>query len=195
MTKREYLDELERLLSKVSEAERKDILYDYEEHFEVGAANGKSEEQIIQDLGKPKMIAKELQAHHLIEQAKTNTSYGTVFRAVLATIGLGFFNLIFLLGPFFVVTGFILTSYLTSFTLIIAALALFLAEPLSGVIGLPYAGLNVGGSSEWLVKLFGFMTLSGLGVLVGIGTVYLSKGFFHITLKYLQSNVKVIQSS
>lgn len=43
MTKQDFLTKLERLLTAIPERERKDILYDYEEHFVSGTADGKSE--------------------------------------------------------------------------------------------------------------------------------------------------------
>lgn len=57
MRKDEFMREMERDLDKVSEAERKEILYDYEEHFRIGKENGKTEEAICMELGNPKEIA------------------------------------------------------------------------------------------------------------------------------------------
>lgn len=57
MRKDEFMREIERDLHKVSEAERKEILYDYEEHFRIAMENGKTEEAICMELGNPKEIA------------------------------------------------------------------------------------------------------------------------------------------
>ncbi|GFP76576.1 DUF1700 domain-containing protein [Clostridium fungisolvens] len=57
MRKDEFMSEMERGLDKVSEAERKEILYDYEEHFRIAMGNGKTEEVICMELGNPKEIA------------------------------------------------------------------------------------------------------------------------------------------
>lgn len=57
MNKEEFLREIEKSLDKISEKERAEILYDYEEHFMIGKENGKSEEEICLELGSPKEIA------------------------------------------------------------------------------------------------------------------------------------------
>ncbi|GLC30828.1 DUF1700 domain-containing protein [Clostridium omnivorum] len=57
MNKDEFLREIEKSLDKISEKERTEILYDYEEHFMIGKENGKSEEEICLELGSPKEIA------------------------------------------------------------------------------------------------------------------------------------------
>lgn len=62
MTKAEFLQTLERELHKLNEHERKEILYDFEEHFAAGFEEGKTEDEIAQELGNPKMIAKEILA-------------------------------------------------------------------------------------------------------------------------------------
>lgn len=54
-------------LDKISEAERADILYDYEEHFMVGKENGKTEEEICLELGNPKEIANNYILNHINE--------------------------------------------------------------------------------------------------------------------------------
>ncbi|MGL5085462.1 MAG: DUF1700 domain-containing protein [Clostridium sp.] len=56
MTKELFLEILKDGLSDFPEGELSDILYDYKEHFDVGFASGKSEEEIIEDLGEPNSI-------------------------------------------------------------------------------------------------------------------------------------------
>lgn len=59
MTKTEYLNELKKNLSPLSETERLDILADFEEHFTYALSNGKTEEEICNDLGDPKENAEQ----------------------------------------------------------------------------------------------------------------------------------------
>ncbi len=195
MNKTEYLKELAQLLKKIPENERKDILYDYQEHFEVGTDEGKSEEDIIKDLGSPKVIARELLAHYHIEYARSNTSFTTVLRAIFATMAIGFFNLVFLLAPFLAIIGFMIALYITSIALIVSAVMILLADPLNSFLGAEYIHLGFEGAQKWSVKILGSVILSGLGVLLGIGTIYLSKGLYKITLKYLHFNLKMIKPS
>ncbi|WP_051029714.1 DUF1700 domain-containing protein [Brevibacillus massiliensis] len=92
MKRAEYIGTLEALLKVLPEAERRDILYDYEEHFAIAMEAGKSEEEVCKALGQPKAIAKELIANYYIGKAKEHVSMGNVTRAVLATVGMGFFQ-------------------------------------------------------------------------------------------------------
>jgi len=56
MTKQEFLNTLSEGLKNFPSNERNEILYDYEEHFRIGEASGKSDEEIIGELGDPYMI-------------------------------------------------------------------------------------------------------------------------------------------
>ncbi len=54
----EFLALLEKSLKHMSADEKQDIVADYREHFEIGKAAGKSEEQIARALGEPAQLAK-----------------------------------------------------------------------------------------------------------------------------------------
>ncbi len=70
MNKEQFLRELSNQLRKLPEEERKDILFDYEEHFQFGIEEGKTELEIIKGLGSPKVIAKELLAMYRFDEMK-----------------------------------------------------------------------------------------------------------------------------
>lgn len=70
MNKEQFLKELSNQLRKLSEEERKDILLDYEEHFQFGIEEGKTESEIIKGLGSPKAIAKDLLAMYRFDEMK-----------------------------------------------------------------------------------------------------------------------------
>jgi len=57
MTKNEFLGRLSAALGDLPQQERNDILNDYAEHFDIGMANGKSEEEIAARLGSPEELA------------------------------------------------------------------------------------------------------------------------------------------
>jgi DUF4097 and DUF4098 domain-containing protein YvlB len=60
MNEKQYLLELEKQLTKLNRKERNDILRDFEEYFENGRQEGKSDEGIIQGLGEVAVLAEEL---------------------------------------------------------------------------------------------------------------------------------------
>lgn len=59
MNKDEFLKTQETSLTAFNQEEKKDILYDYEEHFRIGHQNGKTDEELINELGGPDDIAKQ----------------------------------------------------------------------------------------------------------------------------------------
>lgn len=60
MNQEQFLQELSKALKPLSEEERNEILFDFEEHITEGVKEGRPEANIIRELGSPKQIAKEL---------------------------------------------------------------------------------------------------------------------------------------
>ncbi len=114
MNKNEFMKELSRNLSNVSEEEKQDISTDYDEYFTIGIEQGRSEENVALSLGEPKTIAKQLRANYMIEKAQSTKSSINIGRAVIAAVGLGLFNII-LLGPFIAIVGILMGLYATAF--------------------------------------------------------------------------------
>ncbi|GEM_PF-1241610 len=57
MNRKVYLEQLKFALQGMPNDELQDILYDYEEHFDIGLSKGKSEEEISNELGDPQEVA------------------------------------------------------------------------------------------------------------------------------------------
>lgn len=93
-SKKEYLSVLHQLLRGIPESEINDILYDYEEYFNAGMQDGRSETELAQSLGDPKSVAKQLRAEYMVQLAKDTPNIRNMSNAILATIGLGFFKVV-----------------------------------------------------------------------------------------------------
>lgn len=103
MNKQEFMCVIKKSLNGISEAERTDILYDYEEHFMIGCKNGKTEEQICIELGDPEEIAKNYIANSGIENNNfelkdKSIKPGILERTRLSPLGLS------LILSFFIIT-------------------------------------------------------------------------------------------
>lgn len=59
MKKREFLDLLKFYLKDMPTVMVDDIISDYEEHFQIAMENGKTQEQVCDELGSPELIAKD----------------------------------------------------------------------------------------------------------------------------------------
>src|SRR5512147_2835431 len=152
-----------RLDGTLPKEELDDIVSDYAEHFSIGRSNGRTDEELWRALGSPEDLAREIRAMHLVRKAECDRSAKNLTHAVIATIGLGLFNLVFVLVPF-----------------IILALLLFVvafigfAVAFGGMVGVIYAllqGLGSSAFSVWLSPLAGFFISIGMiatGLLVVI---------------------------
>lgn len=69
MRKTEYLEKIREILTGVDEDIVKDILEDYENHFEMGMKEGRTEEEIAAELGDPKEMEDEMR--QLVQAAGT----------------------------------------------------------------------------------------------------------------------------
>ncbi|HAJ95662.1 MAG TPA: hypothetical protein DCP02_05440, partial [Actinobacteria bacterium] len=105
MNKKEFIDSLLKYLRGIPGDEEQDIISDFEEYFEMGKKDGRTEENIAESLGNPKALANQLRAGIMVARVEKETTAINITRAVLASLGLGFFNLIFILGPFLGIAG------------------------------------------------------------------------------------------
>lgn len=191
MNRNEFLQKLEYSLTSLPNEEKQDILYDYEEHFSMGLELGKTEEEISESLGDPTVIAKDFKVNYMVVQAENSTSTGNILRAVFATVSLGFFNLIFVLGPFLAAIGIILALFITGIALtgsgvVVMGVIIFQAVfpnslALSSVMILDGIG-----------AFFVGVGITCLGLLILIGTVYVIKYFYQLTIRYLRFNFRII---
>jgi uncharacterized membrane protein len=181
MNKNEFFSQLKIHLQKLPKDEQEAAIADYEEHFEHGLFKGRTEEEIAHSLGNPKKIARELVTEYHLEHAEQNSSYTSITRAVLTSLGLGFLNLVFVLAPFIAIVVVIISFYAVSLA--------FVLSPLSIVVTL------FSGDSWQSVLLLGFITLIllGIGLVLGAWNTYFSKKFINWFTRYLKSNKRILR--
>lgn len=180
MNKEQFLKRLDSSLKRLSSDERQDIIQDFEEHFVIGLEEGKTEEQISDSLGSPIQIAKELLASYHLEKVEATATTGNILRAVWAVIGLGFFNLVIVLGPFIALVALVIAGWATGIAFIASPLLIFL-----NIVIYP-------GTFE-LFDVFFSITLSGLGLFIAIGMLTTTRALTNGFVRYLQFNVKLVK--
>ncbi|MGY4688198.1 DUF1700 domain-containing protein [Salibacterium sp. K-3] len=180
MNKEQFLRKLDAALDKLSYDEREDILQDFREHFDIGIGEGKTEEEISKSLGSPNQIAKELLASYYLEKVKDTSTTGNILRAVWAVIGLGFFNLVIVLGPFIGIVSVILAGWVSG--------AAFILSPLLVLVN---PAINPG--TFEVFDLFFSITLTGLGLLIAIGMMYVTRFVMVGFVRYLNFNVNLVK--
>ncbi len=76
MKQNEFIDELMSYLSGLSDAEKREIILDYEEYFREGRANGRTDAEIANGLGSPFDLAQDTLEKHSIAIVPTTLPYG-----------------------------------------------------------------------------------------------------------------------
>ena len=100
MNKKQFMQELKKNLKGLSKEDKEEILEDYEAHFTIGKKKKRKESEIAKSLGNPKQIAKQAKLELLVSIAEKKKSFGNITRVIFATLGLSFFNLVFILRIF-----------------------------------------------------------------------------------------------
>jgi uncharacterized membrane protein len=180
MNKGQFLKELDIALKKLPTEERQDILRDYEEHFMIGLEEGNTEEQISASLGSPKQLAKELTATYHLGKVESTATTGNILRALYAVIGLGFLNLVFVLGPLIALLGVMAAGWVIGLG--------FTISPLVIIVD---AAINPG--SFELFALFFSLGLCGVGLLILLGMRFASKYAAKGLVRYLKFNMKIVK--
>lgn len=183
MNKKAFLHQLKKGLKGMPKEEVDDILYDYREHIEVALNEGEPEEEVTKKLGSPKKIAKQHRAEFYFNQAETKRTAGSSFRAIIAGVGLSFFNIIFVLPIIF--------------SLYAALIGVFLA----------FVGVAIGGLVASVAGFF-FLTIlpasavfmvglgtTCLGILLCIAMVLLMKVFTMGIVGYMKANLKIVKKT
>lgn len=193
MDKEEYLKKLAKLVKKLPEEDKEDILSDYEEHFRIGMEKGRTEEEISEALGDPENVAKQIKADYMVKKAENKPSPGSIIEAVLAVAGLGLFNLMFVAGPSLLLAVVIVSLVVAGFAVILIGI-LTMLSPLLQVFFPQYIHLPVtGGFWGTLIMVVGGIGVTVMGTFFVIIMAYAANRFYKMVIKLLKSNLDDIK--
>lgn len=130
-SKNEYINNLKNELAGLAPEVIRDMVSAYELRFLEGSSLGRSEQEIIQTLDDPKLVAARLKANLHFEQFKAEKSPRSLARMFFSFIGLGIFNL-FMLIPTTVFASLLFASFIASIGMVIGGSAVT-AAGFSGV--------------------------------------------------------------
>ena len=177
------------LTGHVSQEDLDDILSDYAEHFSIGKSEGRSEEELCRALGSPEDVAKEIRATYLVKKAEQARSAENIWHAVMATIGLGLFNLIFVLLPFILLIVLLVILFMAGLVMLISGPILLLVAVMQ-LIGFAIP------VPLWSSPLRGILISIGLsiaGVVLVMLDFHLARTFYRLAIRYLKWNIRVIR--
>ncbi|NQT67009.1 MAG: DUF1700 domain-containing protein [Actinobacteria bacterium] len=188
MNKKDFMGRLSSHLGGISWKDREDVISDFEEHFKEGLAEGRTEEDIADSLGDPKALARQLRASILVSEAERTTSAANITRAVFATLGLGFLNLVFILGPFIAIVAVLISLFAAAISVTASGITVFLASIIGPFFPQYYAVLI-----NPAAAIFSSIGLTCFGILFFIGDIYLAKLLYRLFVRYIKFNLRIIK--
>ncbi|GKX31861.1 membrane protein [Vallitalea longa] len=200
MNKNEFLKKLDILLESLPYDERRDIMYDYEEHFKSGLYDGKSEEQIADELGNPETIAASyIPNMHTYNRGETrekdikNVQYinNRVTYNIPILIGMIFFNLMFI-GVYLALWAVLISLFVVGIALIISSIAILIVSVVGtslSFVSIPYYII-----AHPILGFLVFIFVASVGGLIIVGTSVTLKLYKDFTMKYIEWNKKIIRS-
>lgn len=187
MNKKDFLNKLSSYLGGIPVEERQDVINDFEEHFKEGLTEGRTEEEIADSLGDPRALANQFKANILVSQAEKTTSAINITRAVLATLGLGFFNLIFVMGPFIAIAVIPVVLFASAIAIIAVGITVFFTSVFGPLVPQYFAVLI-----NPAVAIFGSIGVTLFGILFFVGDIYLAKWLYRLFVRYIKFNLRII---
>lgn len=189
MNKVQFLEQIRKGLKGLPKEEINDIIIDFKEYFEVGAERGRKEQEIAFSLGEPKVLAKQIKAESYIKKAEESSNTLNIARAVFMTVGLSFFNLIFILPIFLLMISILAVLFAAAVSVSAAGISSTVASFFYPMYSnyLPF-------TVNTAALVFAFISLIALGILFFIGDLYLAKLVYRLILKYLRFNINIVKS-
>lgn len=202
MNKSEFLANLRAHLSVLPPEEQNELLEDYEAHFAFGLQSGRTEQEIVLELGDPAELAKEAIDNRFVPQKhvywfggaepaaapgaaipptggypnEAGVQRRSAFASVMVYIGLFFINLI-------------AVPLLLSFWAVVVSFAVSAA---AGILSPLLLGLEYLWHGDiFKAKIFASIAYVGLGILLIVVTRYAYKGMLWLSIAYLRWNVRI----
>ncbi|AZS19718.1 MULTISPECIES: DUF1700 domain-containing protein [unclassified Caulobacter] len=181
MTRAEFITRLRRGLSGLPATTIADIVADHEAHFADAQAAGRTEAEVAAALGDPDRLARELRAEAGLKQWEEKKSPSNAMAAIIALIGLGAIDVMFLLPLLMGVLATLFGFLVAVVTLFVSGGFVFAMGPLSAPPGGPLTALLAG------VALMAGATF--LGSLLTIATV----GLFNAVVWYGRLHFRLLK--
>lgn len=186
MKKYEFMYRLDKALGSIAESEKNDIMNDYEEHFRIGAENGKTDDEICDSLGNPEELAKSY-LDGTEQNAQTNSGVsdgGTLPQQNTQTTAaktddskvVGIVALVLLIIFVFIPVGGTVLGILAG--LFFGAIGC----GIGGIAAIGAAFYICGSTTSMLAVVLLGIALIAFGVLLGFATYYACKGVYKLVL-------------
>lgn len=189
MTRNEFMTRLRQGLVGLDPDYVREVLRDYETHFEDGRDSGRSEEEIAAALGDPGRLARELRAEAGFRRWESARTPGNLVGAILALMGLATVDVLFLLPFLCAMLGIFIGFSVAVLVLVVVGFALMIGALFPG---LAWFGLT-GGIEVMAVGLVG-LGLVSLGI--GLGALFslIVNFIFRALVRYARLHFRLIDT-
>jgi uncharacterized membrane protein len=189
-TKEAYMQELAHHIRTLPEADRKELLADYEAHFAAGRENGKSDEDISRSLGTPKSVAQEILMNTWVKQIDEAPAAmrlpSTLAHIALMILILAPFNFFMLVCPFLILFMFVLVGWTVPVALggiAVGAFTFFFQR-----------GGDPVGMLSGLSLFCMFLGMLGLAATASMIMLLITRGAFQLLISFFKWNLDFINS-
>lgn len=187
MNKAQFLTELNHQLKEIPEKERTELIEDYVSHFEFGSQEGKTEEEIVKELGTPAELAADaIDEYKRTQPIKlegiTNPNSPKTERTVFSIMGLVFINFVCAVLP-------LLLSIWATWACLLLAFVIATVSPLAALVDFVVNQYFSAG------KLFLSFVMAGVSIFLVFGTLYIGKYLAKISASYFKWNMKIIKGA
>ncbi|WP_374470455.1 DUF1700 domain-containing protein [Phenylobacterium sp.] len=166
MTRQAFLARLREGLAGLPAHTIADIVADYETHFADGAAAGRSEADVAEALGDPSRLARELRAEHGLRRWEQERNPSSAGGAILALLGLGAIDIIFLLPLLMGIGGAIFGIGIAVIAVFFVGGGVFALGPFTDPPGGPVAAMLAGiGMMSGAASVGALLTIVVIGLM------------------------------
>lgn len=165
MKRNEFIKRLKAGLKGMPQDVIAEIAADYEEHFEAGLAEGRSEEEVATALGNPSRLARELRFETGFRNWKSERTPASAWSAILAFMGLATIDILILLPIVLPILGVVFGLFVAALTIFVAGGGILIVGPFSGFPGGALVALLGGlGMMSAAVAVGALLTLVGIWI-------------------------------
>lgn len=177
MNRAKFIEVLRKELVSLKKAETDKFINYYEEIIDDYMENGLTEEEVVEKIGNPKTIAKNILNEQDTVELKVPSTNSKMINIILLILGFPLWGSLLFAGLMLILSGLIVV-WCVPFTSGVSAIAFFTAG-LFSIVATPFMMADV--LSVGVVQLGMGISSIGISFLLAMVTIYLSKKFSRFT--------------
>lgn len=190
-----FVADLREALQGLPEVVIADLVRDYEAHIEEGIRRGRPEAEIVESLGDPVRLARELRAEIRVKEWQVAPTPSAAVAALMGLLGLGAIDLLAFSPLVTVVAAILVALLLTAVGIFCSGAALMVSPWLAAIAGGPLGEqlrLFVAETGDAAIVLLGISLMSG-SVAAGAALILAGIGVVHTCVWYGRLHYRLLR--